>query len=299
MPVTQSLALALAQGRREGEKLGKLGAAQSVAAIAGSAMVWAGFRLGGLDFPVLLMVAAAAAGLAALGFLSLRPAMPKAPHGPSPRLVVKKRYGLYYILSITYGARKQLFITFGPWVLVRIFGQPATTLALLWMLATILKVVLLPVVGRLIDRVGERAVLMADAVLLLAVCLAYGFAPDLLPAKAAFLTVCAAYVVDQVLFPVQMARATYLSKIAETRGDLSGTISLGISIDHAVSIPVAMLGGRLWQASGSQRPVFVAAAFLALLILVACAFIRVRRIEHPELVEQPEKALADVRPERI
>jgi len=105
--------------------------------------------------------------------------------------------------------------------------------------------------------------------------------------------------VDLVLSPIQMARATYLSKIAESRRDISGTLGLGVSIDHAVSIPIAMLGGRLWVAAGSHRPVFVAAACLAVVTFIACSFIRIARVEHPDLVEAPEEALEDVRPERL
>ena len=184
--------------------------------------------------------------------------MPPVHHSQRRRLVLKKRYGLYYLLSILYGARKQVFITFGPWVLIRIFERQAPTIALLWIIATTLTALVVPHVGRLVDRVGPRVVLSVDAVLLLAVCLTYGFARDVVPGRAAFIVVCGTYVLDLMLTPVQMARTVYLSRVAEHRRDVTGSLSMGVSIDHAVSIPIAMLGGRLWMAAG-YRWVFAAA----------------------------------------
>jgi len=299
MPVVQSLALALAGREKEGEKLGKLGAVRSVAVIVGSGIVVLNFRVLRLSFPTVFCAAMFVALLAAVAFFLLKRSTPELPHGHRPRLMVRRRYGLYYVLSVLFGARKQIFITFGPWVLIRVYGQTADRIALLWIVAEVLKVMFLPLVGRLIDRLGERAVLIGDAALLLVVCMTYGFAGDVLPEGLAFYAVCGAFVLDLMLFPVQMARSTYLSKIAESRRDISGTLGLGVSIDHAVSIPIAMLGGRLWTAFGSHRPVFVAAGCLALVTALACSFIRVRAPLHPELVEEPLEALEDIRQERL
>jgi len=275
MPVGQSLALALAKRRNEGEKLGHLGRVSSVATMGGCAIVWVYFGRFGGRFQFTFLLGAAFAAAAAVAFLLLRRNMPPAHHAPRPKLVAKKRYWLFYLLSILFGARKQIFITFGPWVLIKMYGQRPETFAKLWIVSTVVSVLLLPTIGRLIDRLGERALLTADACVLLVVCLVYGFAGDVMPHKAALLVVCAAYVVDHFLFGVQIARATYLSKIAESRRDISGTLSLGVSLNHAVSIPIAMLGGRLWMAAGSHRPVFLGAACVALATLGACRLIRI------------------------
>ena len=149
-------------------------------------------------------------------------------------------------------------------------------------ISTVLGALLLPTMGRVVDRLGERAVLTADAAMLLFVCLAYGFARDVLPYEGALLVACAAYVLDHFLFGLQFARATYLSKIAESGKDISGALGLGVSLNHAVSIPIAMLGGRLWVAAGSHRAVFLVAGCVALVTLAACRFIRVERVEAGE-----------------
>ena len=36
--------------------------------------------------------------------------------GKAPRFVVRREYRRYYLISVLFGARKQLFITFGPWM---------------------------------------------------------------------------------------------------------------------------------------------------------------------------------------
>jgi len=278
MPVSQSLALALADRRDEGERLGHLGRARSVATTAGCLIVWVYFGRFEGRFQFTFLLGASIAAVAAAAFLLLGRWLPPVHHGPRPKLVVKKRYWLFYLLNILFGARKQVFITFGPWVLIKIYGQQPETFAKLWIISTLLSMLLLPTVGRLIDRFGERRLLTADAAVLLCLCLAYGFARDIMPYRAALLLACLAYVLDQFLFGVQMARTTYLSKIADSRRDISGTLALGVSLNHAVSIPIAMLGGRLWAAAGSHRPVFLGAACVAIVTLAACRFIHIERI---------------------
>jgi len=296
MPVSQSLALVLTEQTSEGEKLGKLGSVRSAATIGGCLIVWVCFSALHTSFGVTFIIGAFIAAAAALTLLRLGRTMPPGHHGHRTRFVARKQYTLFYVLSVLFGARKQIFITFGPWVLIQMYGARPDVIAKLWIASTLLGVLLLPTIGQLIDRVGERAILMADGVAMTVVCLTYGFAQDILP-TAAFLLAGCAYVADQFLFGVQMARATYLSKIAKDRRDISGALGLSVSIDHAVSIPIAMLGGRLWQAAGSHRPVFLVAAGVAVVTVVASSFIRVGRAERPELVETPEQAREEMRRE--
>jgi len=274
IPTGQSLALALSKEGRTGEQLGKLASIRALATIVGCTVVVLNFNLFPDGFPIVFMVGAGIALAAAVAFGVLHHNLGDIKHRPRPRLILKKRYSLFYVLNLLFGARKQVFITFGPWVLIRIFGQPPQTFAKLWIVSTILTVLLLPWVGHLVDRIGEKAVLTADAVLLLVVCLTYGFARDVLPGGFALVAACSAYVVDQILFPVQMARTVYLSHIADSKQDVTATLGMGVSINHAVTIPIAMIGGRLWTALG-YRSVFIAAACIALLTLFVCRLIKV------------------------
>lgn len=186
--------------------------------------------------------------------------------------MLKRRYSLYYLLNVFSGARKQVFVTFGPWVLIKIFGEPAPTIAKLWIVASIIGIFFQPQLGKLIDRVGERVILMADAVILIGVCLGYGFARELPLARPVHL-VYACYVLDNVMFAAGMARATYMDKIAENESDIHASLSLGVTIDHAVSMSIPTLGGLVWVRHGFPY-VFLGVAGIAVCNLIVASFVR-------------------------
>jgi len=89
-------------------------------------------------------------------------------------------------------------------------------------------------------------------VLLVGVCLGYGFSKFVLPANLAFMAVCVFYLLDQMLFSVSMARAMYIKKIALQLEDVQPALSAGVTIEHIFSILVALLGGTIWNTFGFQ-----------------------------------------------
>lgn len=271
MPVTNTVALGLAPVERRAARLGQIGAIGMVATIAGSAVVWIGLQYLDTGYTTMFAIAACGAVAAAIALSRLKPLPTRT--AQRPKIVVKRRYTLFYWLNVFSGARKQIFITFGPWVLVKVFGEPAPTIAKLWIVSSAIGIVFQPQLGKLIDRLGERAILMADALILIGVCLGYGFAEQLPLANPVWL-VYACYVLDRLLFATGMARSTYLSKIAEDDSDVHASLSLGVSIDHAVSMSLPALGGLLWVQYGYPY-VFLAAAVIAALNLFAAGFIRV------------------------
>jgi predicted MFS family arabinose efflux permease len=188
------------------------------------------------------------------------------PDEPVPvktRFAVHKEYRLYYVLSVLYGTRKQIFITFAPWVLVTVFDQKVQALATLLTVGGIVGILFKPLLGRAIDRFGERLILVGEALLLIVVCIGYGFAKSVLPAGTALAVVFACFVADQLLMSVGMARATYLKKIARRPEDVTPTLTMGVSIDHVFSITIAVVSGAIWAAVG-YRWVFLLGACLAL-----------------------------------
>ncbi len=190
------------------------------------------------------------------------------------KLVVRKKYWLYYVLCVLFGARKQVFITFAPWVLVKIFGEPASTFAKLWMVSAVIGVFFQQELGTLIDRWGERRVLMADGVILIVLCLLYGFAGKLGFGRYTVWVLYGCYILDQLLFGVENARSAYMAKIAETPEDVSASLTMGISINHAVSMVIPWVGGKyLWERFGYQW-VFVAASGVAALTTLAASMVR-------------------------
>jgi MFS family permease len=271
MPVRSSLSMELAMKEHRGRRLGQISATTIAASMAGCAIVWIAMRWFRASYQVIFVMGGLAALIASLFLFKMR--MPNA-HLQRPKFVWNRHYSLYYALAFLFGARKQIFITFGPWVLIRVFHQPAWIFAQLWIVAAILGVFFQPLLGRAIDRLGERTVLMADSVLILLVCLGYGFAHRLPNQTAALVLLYACFVGDNLLFGVNMARDTYLSKIALRPEHIAPTLSLGISINHVVSMSIPALGGLMWMKYGHPS-VFVATAGVAVLMGVFSSMVRV------------------------
>ncbi len=264
MPVRSSLGMALAQGDRRGARLGEISGAGIAAGIVGCAFVWIVMRYYHEHYTLIFIVAGGAALAATLAYMCMR--MPGA-HLQRPKFVWRRAYWRYYVLEFFYGARKQIFITFGPWVLVRVFHQPAYVIAQLWIIAAVLGVGAQPLLGRAIDRFGQRAVVLADAVCIFFVCIGYGTAHLIPDQQVALLLLCGCLVADQLLMGTGMARDTYLAAIAERPEHIAPTLSLGISINHVVSMSIPTLGGLLWMRYG-HGAVFMAAAGIALVMFV-------------------------------
>jgi MFS family permease len=264
MPLGNAIGMSFAAKGREGSVLGKFSSISTIALLAGTLVLLVLLRLFGLSYRLAFSSGAVLYLAAAGALLAMSPR--RAPGRPK-RLVAKRRYARYYAISTLYGIRKQLFITFGPWMLVDLFRQPVQTMTLLFLIISLVGIGVQPLVGRLTDRFGARTVLGGEALLLIAVCAVYAFAPELLPAGAALVVVSGCYVVDQASNAVSMARAVYVKQIVEDPADVSPTLSLGISIDHAMSMFIPMLGGLAWRSAGSHgyRWVFLGGALVAAL----------------------------------
>jgi MFS family permease len=273
-PMRNSIILGFARHGRQASILGSTGSITTVAVIVGSLVAWALFTFaprGPVTYRAAFLGSAALTALSALLVLRMRPPAHQA--GPRPKLVFRWEYRVYYALSILFGARKQVFITFAPWVLITVFQRGPSTFAALSALASLLGVPWSPLVGWLIDRFGERAVLVAEGVVLFGVCLGYGFAHRLGTGTDVLLLVSACFMLDQLLFAVGMARTTFLNKIATRAGDVTASLSMGVTLDHAVSMSIPMLGGATWMAFGFEY-VFLGAAVLALASSGVAAFVR-------------------------
>lgn len=276
MPLEQSLAVSLADKGRMGRRLGQVAAASTVATIGGAAIVWIGVDYFNVSFAALFGIAAAAAGIAGLILWRIQTGEDahQGPRSFRSRFFLRKEYGVFYAMCVLFGARKQVFITFAPWVLVQVFGEPASTIAKLWVASSVLGILFKPALGRLIDRVGERPILVADAAVLALICLGYGFGPSLPLGPWGIRLAYACFVLDQMLFAVGMARTSYLKRIAVDPSDLTPTLSLGVSIDHAVSMSLPALGGLLWMRYGYPY-VFAAAAAISVVNIFVCNLARV------------------------
>lgn len=276
MPVNRSIGLSLSKENQEGRRLGQINAVRVAASIGGSLLVMVLLGKLGLHYRWTFFAGAVAYCLSGVTLLFMHRDVGTQRR---PRLAVNRRYWLFYVLSILFGARKQIFITFGPWVLIKVHGQDASVFAALWMVGSMCGVFFQPLVGRLVDQFGERRVLMADAVLLMLVCAGYGYGDKLGLGGGTIYLLYACFILDQLLFAVGMARATYLKKIAVRPEDVASSLAFGISLDHTVSMTLPRLGGRVWETMDAKgkagfRYVFAGAAGLALVTLFFASLIR-------------------------
>lgn len=264
-----ALSLGLARQRQQGRRLGQVGAVGTAATILGALIVWVLLRYNTQNYALTFAIGGCFALVGAVLFWLMR--MPGG-NLKRPKFVWNRTYGLFYLMALAFGARKQIFITFAPWVLIKLYGQPASVMAQLWIVASALGIFFHPFLGRLIDRWGERTILTLDSLFLGAVCFGYG-ASHLLEDRSMILWILyACFVVDNLLFGVGMARATYLTKIAARPEDVSPTLSLGTTLDHAVSMIIPFFGGMVWVKYG-HPVVFVCAGGVACLMLVLSRFI--------------------------
>jgi len=273
MPLANSIGMSFANDANIGRKLGQINAANSAALVISSAFFWLLFRYFKVGYTVTFTIGAIAFLIASVLLLMMNP---KQTVGITKRFVFRKEYKLYYWLCVLYGARKQIFITFGPWVLVDVFGAKVTTMTVLFFIVSTLSIFVKPLIGSMIDKIGEKFVLGSEAGVLIIVCLTYAFAEDIFPRNIAILAVCVCYVLDLVANAVGMARSTYMRKIAVNPEDVSPTLSLGISIDHMMSMFIPILGGLLWYNNGAHGYKYV---FLCGAIIAVVNFISTRKME--------------------
>jgi len=269
MAISPSIGLRLATEGQEGRRLGQLGFLESLGSLIGMLVVYWGASRFHFSFGVIFGIAGSFALLAALCLYRIKP-QPLV--NVSRRLVLKRKYWLFYSLNIVFGARKQIFLTFAPWVLIRVFDRGIDTFALLGFIGTVLSLAFRPLLGRAIDVLGERVIIAAESMLLIILSLLYGFSSAWFSSSVALTIIMACYITDQLLFSVRMARTTYLNRIVDTPDDLTPTISMGLTLDHAVSMLIPLGGGLLWTHYG-YIPVFVASGIIAVLNLVLAGFI--------------------------
>ena len=180
------------------------------------------------------------------------------------RFYFRKKFTKYYLLEVTYGARKQVFFTFGPYLLVLHYGAGASVMSLLFAVSAICCSLLSPLVGKLIDRVGYRAVMVSDTLILVVVCFFYGFAEHFFPTNVSFVICCCMYVLDSVISLASMASNVYVQDLSDSPEETRATIATGVSVNHFVTIFVALLGGWVWKITGIET-LFTISAVIGLL----------------------------------
>ena len=271
-----TLSLQYAKAGRGGAALGTQSSFSQIGTLAGYLVIVAAFSLISKNQPYIFFFAAAAilAGLSAV--CSLKIAGSSKTDESKRRFYFKKKYFKYYMLEVFYGARKQVFITFGPYVLILFYGANAATISLLFAISSIVCFFLAPMIGRLIDQIGYKTVMVVDTLILVIVCFFYGFAHHLFPERIAFIVCCINYLLDAVISMASMASNVYVQALSDSQEETKATISTGVSINHLITIFIALFGGWIWQALGIEI-LFIISAVLGLCNSAYAATIKITK----------------------
>ena len=167
------------------------------------------------------------------------------------------------MLEVFYGARKQIFFTFGPYVLVLFYGANAMVISILFAVSSVCSFFASPLVGKIIDRFGYKIVMIMDTLILVIVCFFYGFAHHIFPMRIAFIVCCVNYILDSIISLASMASNVYVQDLSDSPEEMKATISTGVSVNHLITVLIALFGGWIWKTLGIET-LFVLSAILGL-----------------------------------
>ena len=259
-----TIALEYAKEGRGGNAQGLMNSVYRIGTLTGYLVIIAVFYFMKASNGLYRTVFGISAGIIALGFLStLNMKGSSQTDETKRRFYFKKKYTKYYMLEVFYGARKQIFLTFGPYVLVLFYGASAMVISVLFAVSSVCIFFASPLVGKIIDRFGYRIVMIMDTLILVIVCFFYGFAHHLFPKNIAFVVCCVNYILDSIISLASMASNVYVQDLADSQDEVRATISTGLSVNHLITILIALFGGWIWQALGIET-LFVLSAILGL-----------------------------------
>lgn len=254
--VNQSLQLQWLPKDRAPQMLGWLMAAGSGATLVAYLCIILTWEALGLTYNMVYMLAGGFTAAVALFALLAYPQF-EAPEPQIKKMVLRRRYWLYYALQFMSGARRQIFVVFAGFMMVEKFGFRVHEITLLFTINLVINILIAPLLGRAVGLWGERKALGVEYIGLVCVFLGYGgiywFGWGVLMAACL-------YVVDHIFFALALALKTYFQKIADPR-DIAPTAAVAFTINHiaAVFLPASL--GYLWLVSPSS--VFVLAAAMA------------------------------------
>lgn len=269
--VAQSLQLQWLSKERAPQMLGWLVATGSAATLVVYGVIVVLWEPLNLSYNAVYMAAGGFTVLVALFCLFAIPQF----DGPTPqnkKMVLRRRYWLYYALQFMAGARRQIFVVFAGFMMVERFGFEVHHLTGLYLINLLVNMMAAPMLGRFVSRFGERRTLIFEYAGLATVFALYGgiywFGWGVMLAAAL-------YVVDHILFALALALKTYFQKIADP-ADIAPTAAVAFTINHIAAVFLPVLLGLLWVASPAM--VFALAALMALVSLMLSLMIP----RHPE-----------------
>ncbi len=269
--VNQSLQLQWLPKDRAPRVLGYLLAAGSAATLVAYGLIVLLWDQLGLTYNIVYMVAGGATVVLAVFAYFAYPQF-EGEHVQVKKMILRRRYWLYYALQFMSGARRQIFVVFAAFMMVERFGYDVHEIASLYLITLVANMVFAPFVGRAVGRFGERNALVFEYVGLVIVFLAYG---GIYYFGWGVVLAATLYIIDHLFFALALALKTYFQKIADPK-DIAPTAAVAFTINHiaAVFLPAGL--GYLWLVSPGA--VFALASAMAGISLVLALLIP----RHPE-----------------
>ena len=258
-----TLTLGYAKPGHGGAALGAQSSTSQIGTLVGYLVIVVAFSLVTQNQPYTLFFSLAAILVGVSAIYAMRLTGKSETDSTKRRFYFHKKYSKYYMLEMFYGARKQVFMTFGPYVLILFYGANAATISLLFAISAVACFFASPIVGRIIDKIGYKVVMVSDTLILVIVCFFYGFAHHIFPQNVAFIVCCINYVLDAVISLASMATNVYVKDLSDNDQEVKATISTGVSINHVITIFIALFGGWIWQTLGIEL-LFITSAVLGL-----------------------------------
>ncbi|CDT79965.1 putative major facilitator superfamily permease [Vibrio coralliirubri] len=236
----QSLSLQWLSKEEAPEMLGKMISVGALASLITYGSIWVMLEQLKLDFAWVYGITGGIGFILVLvmtfGFPEFQTKTPQ-----NKKLVLRKRYWLYYALTFMSGARRQIFTVFAGFLMVEKFGYSAADVTLLFLVNYLFNFLFAKRIGRFIGVVGERKALIFEYVGLIGVFVGYGLVQSAEWAAAL-------YVIDHLFFALALAIKTYFQKIADP-ADMASTAGVSFTINHIAAVVIPVVFGVIWLSS--------------------------------------------------
>jgi len=237
--------------------MGRALSIKAIAALSAYALIFITMDRLGVDYQWMYLLAGLG-GLVAIAVVARRFPYFGAAVAQHKKLLLRKRYWLYYALVFMSGARRQIFVVFAGFMMVEKFGYSVGQISLLFLLNYVFNFFFAPRIGKWIAVIGERRALQIEYSALILVFLGYAFV------SSGYLAA-ALYIIDHLFFALAIAIHTYFQKIAD-KPDIAATASVSFTINHIAAVVIPALLGIVWLVS--PMAVFLMGACFAIVSLV-------------------------------
>ena len=180
------------------------------------------------------------------------------------KIVIRKKYWLFYALNFLSGARRQIFVVFAVFMLVEKYAFSVWEISALFVLNNVITWLVSPYIGKAINRYGERIMLSVEYISLILIFFGYAFI-------SAKYFIVALYVLDHVFFNFSIGIHTFFQKTADPK-DIAPSMAVSFSINHISAVVIPAIGGMLWMLN--WRIPFISGACLAVISLILVQYIK-------------------------